>query len=420
MKIFSLTFSKIFLPVFIISGLFHNKANAQLKLYSSGNLSIGSVTQPPARAELQVIGNSLFSKNTGASISSAYIKGMNIFSSDSLPDYSWWGDTITGFFHPSINTIAFSNSGRESMRITSASNVLLGATADNGDRLQVTGILNTNPFDIYSNCTALSGYSGVNWLNDTNIKAWTVKYNNLDKFYVYGNGQAYSFGWNTMSDSTLKDNVRPIGNALEKVLKLQGVTYNLKQLSESADNTSKIISQPSSVKMGLIAQAVERVTPEVVTITSDGMKTVAYGNLVGLLIEAIKQEDTKVNTLQHKLDSCVAFYQHQTNLPEKEKAQDTSSANQEQAKLYPCKTCPVNENTSFHCFIPSGSKDASIMVFNINGELKKSISIDGRKEQFVSFNDNKLSAGLYYYSLVVDGQEVDTKKIILTEQIAGN
>ncbi len=279
---------------------------SQLKLYSNGNLSIGSITQPPPNAELQVIGNTVFSQNIGAIASSAYIKGLNNFSTDSLPDYSWRGDTLTGIFHPALNILAFSNTGRESMRLSSSNNLLIGSIADNGDRLQITGGLNTNPLDIYSNSTIATGYSGINWLNDTNTKAWDVKYNNADKFYVYGNGQAYSFGWNTMSDSTLKENIHAIPNALNKVLKLQGVTYNLKQSTETADISNKIITHPSPVKMGLVAQSVERVVPEVVTTTGDGLKTVAYGNLVGLLIEAIKEEDAKVNYLQHRLDSCIS------------------------------------------------------------------------------------------------------------------
>jgi hypothetical protein len=305
MKIFSL-FYKATSPLLLIMVLpfICLTASAQLKLYSNGNLSIGSITQPPPNTELEVIGNTLFSHNTGTISSSAYIRGLNIFSTDSLPDYTWWGDTLTGILHPSIDVFAFTNTGRETMRLSPANNLLIGSTTDNGDRVQVTGGLNSNPLDIYSNYNISSGYSGINWLNDTNTKAWDVKYNTRDEFYVYGNGQAYSYGWNTLSDSTLKDNVYPIKNALDKVLKLQGVTYNLKQPSTA--------STPSSAKMGLIAQAVERVAPEVVTTTDDGLKTVAYGNLVGLLIEAIKQEDAKVTALQQRLDSCISINQQLT------------------------------------------------------------------------------------------------------------
>ncbi|HTB32455.1 MAG TPA: tail fiber domain-containing protein [Bacteroidia bacterium] len=374
-------------------------ANAQLKLYSTGSLSIGSITQPPPNAELQVIGNSVFSNNIGSIISSAYIKGMNVYTSGNLPDYTWWGDTTTGIFHPSSGFIAFSNNGNETMRLSHSNNLLIGTTSDNGDRVQVTGALNSNALDIYSNFNISSGYSGINWLNDTNTKAWAVKYNGQDKFYVNGNGQSYAYGFNTMSDSTLKENVHEISNALDKVLKLQGVTYNLKQSSILATGSGKPRSSSSSLKMGLIAQSVERIVPEAVTTTGDGLKTVAYGNLVGLLIEALKQEDGKLDDLQHKLDSSIAL----------------NSVNSEQPRLYPCKTCPLNETAEINCFIPLGSKEASLMVFDMNGALKKSILINGRKEQQVSISSDKLSAGMYYYSLVVDGKEVDTKKLILTE-----
>lgn len=414
MKLTNLSCNRILPTVFGLVLLLNCPSTAQLKLYSTGSLSIGSITQPPANAELQVIGNSLFSKSTGAITSSAFIKGLNIFSTDSLLDYSWYGDTLAGIFHPALSTIAFANIGRETMRLTPGNNLLLGSTTDNGDRVQVTGALNTNPLDIYGNFTATSGYSGINWLNDTNIKAWDVKYNSVDKFYVYGNGQAYSYGWNTMSDSTLKENVHQIPNSLERVLKLQGVTYNLKQ-STVANGAGHSYSFPSSTKMGLIAQSVERVVPEVVTTTSDGMKTVAYGNLVGLLIEAMKQEDAKVNGLQHKLDSCIALNQRAINLPRKNISSDSSFGDIEQPKLYPCKTCPISENISIHCYVPSDSKDASLLVFDINGTLKKSIPIAGRKEQYVSLEDSNLLAGMYYYSLVVNGTEVDTRKIILTD-----
>jgi len=299
-------FSPKKLSILIVSVLINCSISAQLKLYSNGNLSIGSITQPPTNAELQVIGNTVFSNATGTITSSAYVKGLNIFSTSGQPDYSWWGDTLTGIFHPEVNILAYANAGKETMRLTPKNNTLIGSTADNGDRLQVTGNSNTNPLDIYSDFT-ITGYSGINWLNNANTKAWTVKYNNQDEFYVNGNGQAYAYGWSTMSDSTLKENVHEIQNALNKVLQLQGVTYNLKQSSTTDSSSGEVPSSSSSTKMGLIAQAVERVVPEVVTSTSGGMKTVSYGNLVGLLIEAIKQEDDRVTNLQHKLDSCIAI-----------------------------------------------------------------------------------------------------------------
>ena len=79
------------------------------------------------------------------------------------------------------------------------------------------------------------------------------------------------------SDVTLKDNIEVISDPLTKVLKLRGVTFTRKDLDDNKTH------------MGVIAQEVEEVIPEVVITNEDGIKTVAYGNMVGLLIEAVKE-----------------------------------------------------------------------------------------------------------------------------------
>lgn len=77
------------------------------------------------------------------------------------------------------------------------------------------------------------------------------------------------------SDQSLKTDISPIENSLDKVLKLNGVNYRRK------DDLDKIC-------MGLIAQNVEKYCPEVVQ-EHNNIKTVAYANLVALLIEAVKE-----------------------------------------------------------------------------------------------------------------------------------
>ena len=79
------------------------------------------------------------------------------------------------------------------------------------------------------------------------------------------------------SDVRLKDNIEVIADPLDKVLKLRGVTFTRKDLDDNRTH------------MGVIAQEVEEVIPEVVITGDDGIKTVAYGNMVGLLIEAVKE-----------------------------------------------------------------------------------------------------------------------------------
>jgi hypothetical protein len=88
---------------------------------------------------------------------------------------------------------------------------------------------------------------------------------------IYASGDIIAF-----SDERKKTDIEPIPNALEKVLQLRGVTFNK-------------LDDDNRRHAGVIAQEVEKVLPEVVYTSEDGTKSVAYGNLVGLLIEAIKE-----------------------------------------------------------------------------------------------------------------------------------
>lgn len=88
------------------------------------------------------------------------------------------------------------------------------------------------------------------------------------------------------SDERLKENIETIPNALEKVSQLRGVEFTRKDTGEKS--------------IGVIAQEIEKVIPEVVSTTNsaDEMKSVAYGNVVGLLIEAIKDLQQEVEELK--------------------------------------------------------------------------------------------------------------------------
>lgn len=90
------------------------------------------------------------------------------------------------------------------------------------------------------------------------------------------------------SDKRLKDNIITIDSALEKVSKLRGVYFERK-------------NEIGIRRIGLIAQEVEEVLPEVVYTDKDGMKSVSYGSIIGLLIEAIKEQHEIITQLKQVL-----------------------------------------------------------------------------------------------------------------------
>lgn len=148
----------------------------------------------------------------------------------------------------------------------------------------VVGVNNGPTADVAPDGTALSGGVPVNsfvlgtygasslrFIVDKQLSATLDTSKNLT---VVGNVTAYS-------DERLKSNVRTIDNALDKVNKMRGVYFE----KDGKGGT------------GVIAQEIERVLPEVV-LTGEEYKSVAYGNIVGVLIEAIKQLKSEIEELK--------------------------------------------------------------------------------------------------------------------------
>ena len=111
--------------------------------------------------------------------------------------------------------------------------------------------------------------------------------NNLTDKVTFSGGEITASGDITAySDRALKRNIQTIENALDKVMAMRGVTYQ----KDEKDG------------VGVIAQEVEEVLPEVVKKDGYGMRSVAYGNMVGVLIEAIKEQQAQIEELKLKLN----------------------------------------------------------------------------------------------------------------------
>jgi hypothetical protein len=91
------------------------------------------------------------------------------------------------------------------------------------------------------------------------------------------------------SDIKLKENVSEIKDALEKILKLQGVNFTWKGNGEKS--------------IGLIAQDVEKIFPELVNTDNSGMKYIDYGRLTAILIEGIKEQQKEIELLKQEIEN---------------------------------------------------------------------------------------------------------------------
>jgi hypothetical protein len=113
-----------------------------------------------------------------------------------------------------------------------------------------------------------------------------------------GNITAYS-----SSDIRWKENILRIDSALDKIQKINGIEFDWtdkyleNEYGSSLNQLSNLIKKHD---IGIIAQEVEEVLPEVVTTRTDGYKAVRYEKLVALLIEGIKELKKEIDILKNK------------------------------------------------------------------------------------------------------------------------
>lgn len=255
-------------------------------------------------------------------------------------------------------------------------------------------------------------------------------------FYVTGDGSVYSKGsLLTASDVSFKENIRSINNSLNVIRQMRGVTYKVKEDAEevpmlnsfqsdsSLDTLStqspvpieiinKIKAEKKRSKAGFIAQELEEIFPEAVYTLPDGKKAIAYSEIIPLLVEAIKEQQNEIDELKQ-----AKGIQTRSAINDTDEQSDVNSLMDEKlkAKLYSNIPNPFKEQTTISFFIPETSSRASIHIYNLQGKQIKQINIEERGNSSVVINGYELIPGMYMYSLIVDGKEVDTKKMILTE-----
>ena len=83
--------------------------------------------------------------------------------------------------------------------------------------------------------------------------------------------------------------------------------------------------------------------------------------------------------------------------------------------LYQNNPNPFSQETRIHYFLPETSNNASLIIYNLQGQELANYSLTQKGEQDCIIQGSELMAGMYVYTLIVDNQIVDSKRMILTK-----
>lgn len=249
----------------------------------------------------------------------------------------------------------------------------------------------------------------------------------------------------TMSDERLKRDKKKIENASEVLSKISGQTYYFKSDEELAnidlggrkkygmdttyvgdsfrvvDASKHKFSLPSTQQCGFMAQEVMKVLPDLVHYdAASGTYAIDYTGFIPLLVESNKELMAKQQVYEDRLD---LLEKELKKLSRKKKRNTARSADEDiddiyetaGIKLFQNNPNPFSSETEIRFNITEDVREAYLFIYNLKGEQIKTVNITSRGESSVTIQAGELMAGMYLYTLVVDGQEVGTRKMILTD-----
>lgn len=238
---------------------------------------------------------------------------------------------------------------------------------------------------------------------------------------VYTVGTITSQEFTTLSDARYKSNIKQINsNTLTKISALNPVQYTMASATaiafantEKSDTMSTTITtqnedlaEVNKIHYGLLAQEVKEIYPELVHEDDAGVMSVNYIELIPLLIQAVQDLSDQVSALSNTSSI--------TTRKEAPKSQDVE-VEITTAKLHQNVPNPFNEETVISYIVPTNAQNAVIYLYNMSGVQLNKYDINTLGESSITISANELYAGIYIYSLIVDGKLIDTKQMIITE-----
>lgn len=242
------------------------------------------------------------------------------------------------------------------------------------------------------------------------------------RYAGYFNGNVYVNGsiqgtMSMSSDYRLKENIKSLSEthpySLQTIMQMNPIEFNYKQriLGYDGNGNPEYMYTDDNLTynhkhFGLIAQELQELFPNLIYegVMGDGYLSVAYVELVPVLIRAIQELNTKLDETRKA-----------AGVSEDVTPVEAVALRGMKTELFQNTPNPFTENTVIPCTIAEGVATAMLYIYDLNGKQIDQYPIEDRGKTCVTIAGRSLEAGMYLYSLIADGNVVDTKRMILTK-----
>jgi hypothetical protein len=251
-----------------------------------------------------------------------------------------------------------------------------------------------------------------------------------------GNPSTTSIGgqvsWSTLSDGRFKKDLREDVSGLDFINKLRPVSYVVDKKAVDKfrgipDSITQQFHQSKSAPIretGFVAQEVEALVKKTGYVFS-GVEapqnehdhySIRYAEFVVPLVKAVQELTGKLEDQEKKSD-----LQHAEIIELKQKlgvyegSKSEGNSDNLQLALFQNNPNPFSVNTEIKMTLPETTKQATLIVYNLEGKQLKDIVVQERGNTKAVISASELAAGMYLYALIADGKVIDTKRLILTK-----
>ena len=381
-------------------------ASAQLKVNNNGHVSIGTTTSD-FKPKLFVGESGSFGNDTNIGLAAQTVaeqgKKNIAIKGNPVTDQSITWDTNYGVLG---STFLNHNHGRN-YGVSGMINFDYNYTYQGG-----AGIYGTNYGYMYTFPDNIQGYYAGYFHGNTNLAGRTT----AQEIY-------------TPADTRLRENVEFVGNnnrgdcqTLDNLLKMNVLEFNMKNslTVKAPDNQEEMAEEVrqayeymkkdeeelfSRRHFGLSAQELQEIYPNLVLKGQDGYLYINYQEMVPVLIRSIQELKQELDEVRGG-NADVKMSRGATTAV----ASDYATGN----ILYQNTPNPFKEQTVIRFSLADNAQNAAICIFDMTGKMLKKLPISSG-DTSVSINGWELGEGMYLYALIVDGQEIDTKRMIITK-----